>query len=244
MKKGLVSVIIPITRNDMFIEKCVASVRNSIYKNIEIIIVDEGLERSAQRNIGFARSTGEFILILDSDMTIHMSLIGQCILYNRLRHIEGFYIPEIIVGAGFWIKVRNFERSFYNGTRIDAIRFIKREFWISFDENLTGAEDWDWDRRFQGLKGISGYPLYHHEHYHGKFSFRYYFKKKKYYSKWFGIYKKRYGNCPELNFWYRYFGVFFENKKWKRIIKQPYLFLCVLFLRIFVGVAYLCAKKK
>jgi hypothetical protein len=34
---------------------------------------------------------------------------------------------ERIIGRGFWIKVRDFERSFYDRTVIDAARFLRRE---------------------------------------------------------------------------------------------------------------------
>ncbi|GAH55484.1 unnamed protein product, partial [marine sediment metagenome] len=63
------------------------------------------------------------------------------------------YIPEKIIGRGFWIKVRDLERSFYNATYIDCVRFIKKGAFDKvggFDETLTGPEDWDFDRRVTG----------------------------------------------------------------------------------------------
>ena len=67
--KPLVSIIIP-THKDAQIENCVACIKQSTYKNIEIIVVDEGKERSAQRNIGMDRAKGDYYLILDSDQMV------------------------------------------------------------------------------------------------------------------------------------------------------------------------------
>jgi hypothetical protein len=40
----------------------------------------------------------------------------------------GVIIPEKTVGSGFWIQVRDFERSFYFGTKIESARlFATRE---------------------------------------------------------------------------------------------------------------------
>lgn len=243
--KVMVSVIIPIRHDDPYIFRCVESVKNSTYKDIEVIIVDEGLERSVQRNIGVERSKGEYILILDSDMTIHERLINDCV--EECTEIEYVYtakdalfITEEVVGEGWWIKVRNFERQFYDGTFIDCPRFFKRSKWIPFDITLTGVEDWDWSRRFEGSTGEASYPIYHYE---GKFNFATYIKKKRYYSQWMDRYKLKYPGCQELDVWYRFFGVFIERKKWKKIVRHPILFIGVIFLRLSVGIAYLCAKK-
>jgi len=202
MLEPLVSIIIP-THKGRDLTRCLNSIHNSTYKNIEVIIVDEGKERSAQRNIGVERSKGDYLLFLDSDMTIHPGLISSCLFdYEE----DGLYIPEIIVGH----PIKTFFRSFYNGTRIDAIRFIKRKFWQLFDENITGFEDWDWDRRFQGTKGTASLPLYHHTESN--------FKRKLYYMKWLNIYRERYPGCPELSLSYRLFKVFIENGKWKKFL--------------------------
>ena len=195
----LVSIIIP-THKGRDIKRCLDSIHNSTYKNIEVIVVDEGKERSAQRNIGVMRALGNYFLFLDSDMTIHPELISECVRSSY----DGLYIPEIIVGH----PIKTFFRSFYNGTRVDAIRFIKHRFFQPFDENITGFEDWDWDRRFQGSKGIVTLPLYHHTESN--------FKRKLYYMKWLNLYKQKYPNCPELSLSYRLFKVFIENGKWRK----------------------------
>ncbi|MDP2860269.1 MAG: hypothetical protein Q8N98_00985, partial [bacterium] len=46
----------------------------------------------------------------------------------------------------------------------------------------------------------------------------------------------------QFNFWYRYFGVFLENGKWKRLLAHPILAMGMYFLRIMVGVGYVRAQ--
>ena len=141
----------------------------------------KGPERSAQRNYGIRNAKGQYILFLDADMSLSEGVIGECVnkfiksesnkahkentlstlktLDLQTRGLVGLYIPEVISGDSYWCKVRNFERSFYNGTVIDAVRFFPKKIWEEvggFDETLTGPEDWDFDKkvRKKGKLGI------------------------------------------------------------------------------------------
>ena len=162
------------------------------YKNTELIIVNEGLERSQQRNIGVERSSGEYLLFLDSDMIPHHSLIENCVDLCNVRKVDALYIPEIIVGH----PVKTWFRQFYNGSKVDAIRFVRKSCFVPFDENLTGVEDWDWDRRTLCEKGMAYYPIYHRTK--GNLG-----RKLFYYSKWIKAYKQKHPDCPALSPVYR-----------------------------------------
>jgi O-antigen/teichoic acid export membrane protein/glycosyltransferase involved in cell wall biosynthesis len=87
--KPLVSIIIPYYNQPKFVAEAVLSAKNQDYPSVEIIVVDDGstipldtlLERepgisilrtenrgvSAARNLGFSKSSGEFLIFLDSD---------------------------------------------------------------------------------------------------------------------------------------------------------------------------------
>ena len=214
---GKVSIIIP-THGDRTLEATIKSIKQSSYENIEIVVVDENEERSFQRNVGVRKATGDYYLFLDSDMTIHPDLLNECV--GLMKFCDGLYIPEIIVGY----PIKTFFRSFYNGTRVDAIRFVKAEFFIPFDTDITGFEDWDFDRRFTGRKGQTFYPLYHHTKSHLT-------RKLFYYTRWLKAYKSKYPKCPELSLKYRLWTVWVERGKWKKFLSLPHLILKALGVR-------------
>jgi len=93
MDRPLISVIIPVYNIKEYLERCVSSVRNQTYSNLEIILVDDGStdgtsalcdelaaqdERirvfhkenggsSSARNLGIANAKGEYLGFVDSD---------------------------------------------------------------------------------------------------------------------------------------------------------------------------------
>ena len=269
MNQPLVSVIVATKNAEKFIKNSLESVKKQTYRTIEIIVVDNystdhtimiakkytddvykyGLERSSQRNFGVKKSNGKYLLFLDADMQLSPKVIERCVAMNNKSNIGGIYIPEIIKGKNYWSKVRNFERQFYNGTVIDAVRFLPKEVFKNiggFDENLYAGEDWDLDRRVRkiGKTATVNVPLYHDEN---DFSLKKYLQKKSYYSLGIQTYRQKWKNDPDtqkqLGFWYRYFLVFIENEKWKRLIKHPFLTCGMMFLKICIGILYLYNKS-
>lgn len=93
MKMPLISVIVPVYKVELYLERCVSSIINQTYKNLEIILVDDGspdncgeicdefklqdnrivvihqknMGLSAARNVGISKSTGDYITFVDSD---------------------------------------------------------------------------------------------------------------------------------------------------------------------------------
>jgi len=265
----LVSVIITTKNEERNIANCLESIKNQKLNShfpIEIIVVDNnstdktkeialsytdkvynvGPERSAQRNFGVRQASGKYILYLDSDMILSENVVKECVEKCENEDNIALYIPEIIIGNGFWIKVRDFERSFYNATVIDCVRFVRRDEFLElggFDENLTGPEDWDFDRRIRevGKVDIIEAPIHHNER---DFALGKYLNKKSYYAKSFDKYMEKWPEedlviKKQLGFGYRYIGVFVENGKWKRLAKHPVLTMGICFLKFMVGVIYL-----
>jgi glycosyltransferase involved in cell wall biosynthesis len=262
----LVSVVITTKNEEKNIENCLRSIKGQTFTNIELIMVDnfsedrtveiakkyttkvyfKGPERSLQRNYGAQVSSGEYLLYLDADMILSPSVIEECVTKCEHDSVDALYVPERIVGDGFWIKVRDFERSFYTGTVIDAVRFIRKDLFEKiggFDESLIGPEDWDFDRRVKevGEVGVIVAALYHNE---GRFNLKRYLEKKEYYSKTFDNYIRKWGkDDPEikkqLGIRYRLSGVFIEGGKWKKLVRHPVKTLGMFFLRFMVGITYL-----
>lgn len=107
MVKVKVSVVVPNHGRDISqIEKVCDSI-----PEVELIEVDLGLERSAQRNIGICSANGDYILVLDSDQLITKPLVYECLgIMERNPGVTSIYIPEIIRGDDWFTKLRCFER--------------------------------------------------------------------------------------------------------------------------------------
>ncbi len=265
----IVSVGITTKNEEKNIENCIQSLENQTWKDIELIVVDnfsedktaeiaarlgakvyfKGNERSAQRNYGIKVATGKYLLYLDADMILNPDLIKECVAMLENDLADALYVPERIVGEGFWIEIRDFERSFYTGTVIDAVRFLKRQLFLDvggFDESLSGPEDWDFDRKVRliGRVGIVGVPLYHNE---GKFNAGRYLKKKGYYSASIQKYVSKWGASDievlrQTGARYRLFGVFVEKGKWKKLFRHPILAIGMYLLRFRVAVRFYRSK--
>ena len=276
MKKApLVSVIIATKNEGRNIGKCLESVRKQSYppSALEIIVVDNNStddtikiaksftekvyikcpQRAAQVNYGVQEAKGKYVLYPDADMILSREVVHECVAKCEDEGYIALYIPENIIGEGFWIKVRDFERNFYNATCIDAVRFVKRDSFLAADgfdsENMAfGADDWDFDRRIKQFGNVSiiKSPLYHNE---GKFIIKNYLAKKANYSKTFNGYVEKWGKDDpvtrqQLGAWYRLLGVFIENGKWRRLVRHPLLTTGMYLLRFRVALAYLGARNK
>ena len=261
----LVSVVITTKNEEKNIENCLQSIKNQTFKNIELIVVDnfsedktaelaekynakiyfKGNERSAQRNYGAKVARGGYLIYLDADMILSPTVIEECVAKCVCDNVGALYVPERIFGDGFWIKVRDFERSFYTGTVIDAVRFLRRDLFLQvggFDETLVGPEDWDLDKKIREIAstGVTIVPLYHNE---GRFSMKRYLKKKGYYTEGIQKYVKKWGSnnseiVKQVGVKYRLIGVFVEKGKWKRVIRNLPYALGMYWLRLRVALSY------
>jgi glycosyltransferase involved in cell wall biosynthesis len=179
MKKNnspLVSVIITTKNEKVNIGNCLESIKQQNYpaKKIEIIVVDnnsidktkevaqkytkkvynQGPERSSQRNFGAKKAKGKWLLFLDADMILSSAVIKKGVEKGQRKKLVALYIPELVLGSFFWCRVRRLERSFYDGTPIDAVRLIRADIFqktSGFDTNLTGPEDWDLNKKIKNL---------------------------------------------------------------------------------------------
>ena len=267
----LVSVVITTKNEEKNIENCLRSIREQTFAGVELIVVDnfsedrtaeiakqydakvyfKGNERSAQRNYGAEVASGKYLLYLDADMILSPSLIEDCMEKSECAGVDALYIPEKIVGKGFWVKVRDFERSFYTGTVIDAVRFLKRQLFLDvggFDEALVGPEDWDFDRKIRQVArtSVADVSLYHNE---GKFDSSRYLKKKGYYSVGIQKYVEKWGSSDketlkQTGLRYRMIGVFVEQGKWKKLFRHPILTIAMYCLRFRVALQYYKNRSK
>lgn len=119
MEKELISVIVPIYKVEKYLEECILSIVNQTYKNLEIILIDDGSPDkcgsmcneyakkdkrikvihkenkgiSSARNLGIEMATGEYIFFVDSDDYLFKTSIEK--LYKDI--IE--YDADISIGG-------------------------------------------------------------------------------------------------------------------------------------------------
>jgi glycosyltransferase involved in cell wall biosynthesis len=211
-------------------------------------VLDKGPERSAQRNLGWQTATAEWVIVLDADMILPSGTLEEMLsVISSEDAADAYWVPEVRTGNGLRVKARNFERSFYDGTAIDALRLFRRsvlEKTGGYDEELiAGPEDWELDIRVLAAGArcqVLSRPLIHNEK---ALSLGRMLAKKAYYSKSMAKYQEKWRGHPALkrqfSLPYRYFGVFVENGKWRKLVRHPVLAAVMYFERFLVGLVYL-----
>lgn len=167
----LVSVIVPTKNSAILLSKCLDSVKNQTYTNIEIILVDnnstdntkeiaakytnfvfnQGPERSAQVNFGVTQANGEFVYKIDSDFVLEPEVISQCVteIQKGFDAIVVHNSPDVRVS---WIaKIRKFEVDMYKyDITHSSARFVKKSVYEKiggFDPKITAGEDYDFQNK-------------------------------------------------------------------------------------------------
>ena len=212
-------------------------------------VLDRGPERSAQRNLGWRTAAADWVIVLDADMILPEETIAEIFDCCRMQSnaVEAYWIPEVRTGSGIRVKARNFERSFYDGTCIDALRLFRKsvlEKTGGYDENLiAGPEDWELDIRVLATGARCEVLKNHLIHNEKQLTLKRMLEKKAYYSKSMAAYQAKWKGHPALKkqfgLYYRFLGVFIENGKWKRLITHPILAFVMYFERFMVGLTYL-----
>lgn len=135
----LISIIVPVYKVENYLEKCIKSIINQTYKNIEIILIDDGSPDncgmicdkyaknddrikvihkkngglSEARNYGIESSTGEYIMFVDSDDYIDKNMCEQLLIaaqkYNT--DITMCEIYEIKGNKKYASTISNLERN-------------------------------------------------------------------------------------------------------------------------------------
>ena len=242
---GRVSVVVTTRNSVAHLEPLLASVAGQTYPDVELLVVDNsssdgtgalakryadrvlvaGPERSAQRNRGVEAASGEYVLILDSDMVLEPGVVAACVEAASDGDVAAVIIPEVSVGEGFWAACKALERSCYIGDdTIEAARFFRRAVYLEhggYDESLTGPEDWDLPARMRR----AGVPIGRAKraaivHDEGRLQLRELLRKKLYYGKSLDSYMRRHPalavrQVPFLR------GAFLRHRR--RLARQPVL---------------------
>ena len=156
MEEDLITIVIPIYKVENYLDKCVKSVINQTYKNLEIILVDDGspdncpkkcdeYEKkdtrikvihkengglSDARNAGIDIAKGKYITFIDSDDYIDSDYVETY--YNKIKNcnydvVVGGYKRVVDDKVKFILKLKNEEFSKYIVTG-PYCRIIKKSF--------------------------------------------------------------------------------------------------------------------
>ncbi len=109
-----ISVIVPIYNSEKFLDKCINSIVNQTYKNIEVILIDDGSKDESKkickkyvkkdarvrliecsnsgvshaRNIGLENSSGDYLFFVDSDDWINLDTLERMILVAKKSNVD------------------------------------------------------------------------------------------------------------------------------------------------------------
>lgn len=145
MTDAKITVIIPVYKVEPYLRQCLDSVINQTYRNLEIIIIDDGSPDNcgiicdeyanmdsriqvihkkneglcAARNDGIKRATGEWITFVDSDDWCELDY------YSELMKSMGSQKPDIFFAGGRIAELPNGNKTGQNFS--DAFRFDDKE---------------------------------------------------------------------------------------------------------------------
>lgn len=143
------SIIVPIYNREKTLCRCVESLMNQTYKEIEIILIDDGSEDksfdickrfalkdkrvipvhiekcgvSSARNIGVSISKGEYIIFVDSD---DYAELDMCEVFNKIIDV---CTPDIIIGD-YYLHCRNHKKKVSISAHCPNQEYSGKEFLI------------------------------------------------------------------------------------------------------------------
>lgn len=173
MMNKLVSIIIPIYNQAEIISLTVDSILNQSYKNLEVIIVNDGSTDNilsiideignkiqeagynfqfinqnnagapTARNVGFNKSTGDYVIFLDADTIMEKNMIEDMVFVLDNNQTISYVYSGLKYG---WKKFnsRTFDPDILKiNNYIDTSSLIRRIDFPGFDISLKRFQDWD-----------------------------------------------------------------------------------------------------
>lgn len=121
MRKALISVIIPVYNAECYIERCLSSVLENTYQNLQVLCINDGSKDcsgdllnkfaaedvrvtvthtenrgvSAARNTGLSLATGDYICFIDADDWVHQDYF-RILCEKAEAHHADIVISEVI----------------------------------------------------------------------------------------------------------------------------------------------------
>lgn len=178
MTRPLISIIVPVYNAEKYIKKCVDSLINQTYENLEIILINDGSKDNSYdilsqyegrdprivlinkdntgvsdtRNIGIDKATGEYIGFVDADDYVEPQMYEK--LFDAIVS-EGAdiscagYLIEDEDNAENIIPKAISEKTVYSGKSEIFERYLRQDYY-------TGIENGNWNKLFKSsvIKGV------------------------------------------------------------------------------------------
>lgn len=171
---SLVTVIIPCFNHGVYIHRTLHAIWNQTWKNLEVIIVDDGSDEetrkilqviektnvkvlfqengktSKARNTGFANAAGKYILTIDADDLLEPTFVEKGMEVLR-QHPKIGVVSAWVNCFGFsnyqWLPTGGGVEDFLEDINCSAFGLIRREIWEAnggFDESMQVGYE-DWE---------------------------------------------------------------------------------------------------
>lgn len=166
MNQPLISVIIPAYNAAKTISDCLNSIFNQTYKNFEIIVVNDGSSDNSleilkkfedkieiinqnnsgaafARNVGAARSKGEYLIFIDADSQLDPKMFEKMMdaLINNPKASYAY--------SSFKFGPKKFHLFPFDPEKLKKMPYIhtssliRKDAFPGFDQNLKRFQDWD-----------------------------------------------------------------------------------------------------
>ncbi len=169
MKKDLISVIVPIYNVEQYLDKCVESIVNQTYKNLEVILVDDGsTDDSGQkcdnwaekdtrvkvihkangglsdaRNVGIKEASGNLIGFVDGDDYIEKQM------YERLQQNLTKYKADIsICNVQYVDEQGNYLPSYFKGEK-EPLRVLEQKTALYLLIEDASIQSFAWNKLYR-----------------------------------------------------------------------------------------------
>lgn len=169
IKKPLISVVIPVYNNELYLRQCIDSVINQSYRNLEIICVNDGStdscleilnEYSAKdervvvidkknagvamaRNDGVDRATGEYLMFLDSDDWLELTACEESYEAVKEKNSDICFFTYIREFKQKSVVKRIYDEPKKNFDESECRNFLSKRVLGPFGEELRYPENLD-----------------------------------------------------------------------------------------------------
>ena len=170
----MLSIIVPIYNAEKYLEECLQSIANQTFKDIEVILVDDGStdsshlicesfclkyknfrlltkENGGQMSawiLGVKHANGDFLGFVDADDVVEPNMY-EIMMSEQSKHESDLVMcsRNIVIGGN---KITNGKKQFWNNLKsyysLDDLDFIRKMFLPTLQGNLSQAR---WDKVFK-----------------------------------------------------------------------------------------------